>query len=253
MKSLLVFLPSRNRPERMYEAVQSFIDTTDGTHSEIRILVDKDDPQLEKYLEIFDKNVFKDRISYVVGEPDSYTNIVNREFKNDNNREFYCLTNDDIIFKTPEWDKLLSIDWAITTGHEPNMHEYHKERAVKGFPIISVIDGRICRELGWLQYPKLDQCCGDNVWHMFGVACKNLLYIKDVIYIHNHAVFGKVPMDEHYHKRLDNNYEEIVKDHKIYMNWAKYERMNDVKKVRGLIDRNNGKFKLRNTIKKGAK
>lgn len=242
-------MPSRKRPQRMKEAVQSYIDTTDGTHSEIKILIDNDDPTLEEYLKILKEDFNYENVSYVVGEPDTYTNIVNREFDNDRNRNFYCITNDDIIFKTKEWDKLLSVDWAVTTGHEPNMHEFHREKATFGFPIISVIDGRIIREIGWLQYPKLNQCCGDNVWYMLGTRCENLLYNKNVVYVHNHAYFGKAEMDEHYHKILDNNAENAKKDFKIYMKWLKYDIPLDTLKIKNLIRDNNGKFALKSKIK----
>ena len=115
-------------------------------------------------------------------------------------------------------------------------------------PIISVIDGRICRELGWLQYPALEQCCGDNVWYKIGTTCHILLYTKDVVYVHNHAYFGKAEWDEHYNKMFNNDKEKIKDDWQIYMHWLKYEYWDDCLKIKRLLEDNDARYRLRTKV-----
>lgn len=249
MKSLLIILPSRGRPDRIQECLDSYIMTTSGEFSEISVQLDHNDPKIDEYKKVLKK--YEGRVSYDIcrrpsDNPKVYciTRIINRKFYTDNNRDYYCVINDDMVFETVDWDKKLAIEWAISTCREPNMLAKHGEwkgnTPIAGFPIISVIDGRICREIGWLQMPELDGCCGDNCWFLIGLQAKNLLYNPDVVFYHNHQSFGKSEMDDTYSPVYGDNNAGAMEDYRRHCDWARYRMNKVIKSIRQLIEKNIG-------------
>lgn len=249
MKPLLIILPSRGRPDRIKGCIDSYLDTTDGEFSELSVQLDQDDKRLDEYKELLRK--YPSRVSFDVRKrpsenPNVYciTRIINRKFYSDRNRDYYCVINDDMTFETKDWDKTLAIPWAISTCKEPNMLAFHGEwkgnTPIAGFPIINVVDGRICRELNWLQMPELDGCCGDNAWFIIGLQAKNLIYNPNVIFYHNHQAFGKVEMDDTYKVIYGDNNAGAMEDYRRFTDWAKYRANPLIKNIRQLIEKNIG-------------
>jgi hypothetical protein len=52
MQKLLVLCPSRGRPERIKDFLDSFESTTDCFHTKLAVLLDKDDPCIPQYMEV---------------------------------------------------------------------------------------------------------------------------------------------------------------------------------------------------------
>lgn len=260
MKPLLIILPSRGRPDKIKLTLDSYIKTTDGEFSEVQIELDNNDPKVDEYKKIlrqYDSKRVKFKIRRRPSKnPKVYciTRIINRAFYNDINREYYCVINDDMIFETKDWDKKLAIPWAISTCHERNMIEkygrFNGNTPVAGFPIISVIDGRIVRELNWLQMPELDGGCGDNCWFWIGLQAKNLIYQDSIYFVHNHEAFGKSEMDDTYAPIYANNNEGALEDYRRFADWARYRSKLIIKQIRDLIEKNIGNAEL--TKAKGA-
>ena len=250
MKSLLIILPSRGRPDKIKKCLDSYIATTDGTFSEILVQLDMDDTRIDEYRNLI-RTYDEDRIKFSIRARPSLnknvyclTRIINRAFYADRNREYYCVVNDDMVFETKDWDKILAIPWAISTGHERIMigkhGEWKDQTPIAGFPITSVIDGRIIRELGWLQMPELGGGCGDNAWFWIGLRAKNLIYNKNMVYSHNHCEFGMADMDDTYRPIYGDNNAGALEDYKRFIDWAKYRANKDIKIVKDLIEKNIG-------------
>ena len=62
---------------------------------------------------------------------------------------------------------------------------------MKGFPIISGIDGDIVRALGWLQLPILRHSGGDNVWYWIGRRLGIAHIDEDIHWNHKSAYMGQ--------------------------------------------------------------
>lgn len=248
MKPLLIILPSRGRPDKIKKCLDSYLYTAEGDFSEVSVQLDSDDKNIKEYKTLLD-GYDKNKVTYNISRRPSekrycITRIINRKFYNDMQRQFYCVINDDMIFETCGWDKTLALEWCISTCKDPNMIEKHGSvvgnTPVEGFPIISVIDGRICRALNWLQMPELDGGCGDNCWYWIGLQAKNLIYNKNVIFYHNHQAFGKSEMDDTYLPVYGDNNAGAVEDFKKFIDWAKYRASPQIKMIRELIEKNIG-------------
>lgn len=104
------------------------------------------------------------------------TKIFNDIFNKNPDFDYYFMANDDIMFRTLEWDKILAKKGRISYGND----------TVQGYNLCTfpMIDGDIVRALGWLQLPTLHRYCGDTVWKFIGDNLGILDYYSDVIIEH---------------------------------------------------------------------
>lgn len=233
---LLVFCPSRARPDRLMSMVRTFCKTIDFSHTDLLVLLDKDDDCLEEYLDRIPRFI-KFRIFDRTGDKTFTTEILNRAFKIYNDYDFYSVTNDDIQYETLGWDVTLCNKGKISTGVERNMvKKYGKKRHgidIEGFPIFSVIDGDICRALGWVQLPELIHSCGDNVWYWIARRMNILEIHKDIFYIHKSYYFKDGEEDATF--KRTNVRDSLRNDANVYTRWVKYEINNAIVKIKEKI------------------
>lgn len=221
MKKLLTICCTRGRPELFKRMLRSFNDTK--VFSDLHVCLDIDDECLGDYITILEG------IRYTIFDRQTTTEMINQVFELCDEYEFYSVTNDDMVYLTDKWDELMCNKGCITSCREPNMIAKHGKKAV-GFPCISVIDSRIPKAVGWLQYPKLEHCCGDNVWYWISRRLKNKVYLDDVIIRHDHYYLLDKEKDDTYKRSCDMD--RIRRDHKTFMNWLKYEIPEDLKKIK---------------------
>jgi len=223
MKKLLIVCPSRGRYIRIGELLRSLNKTINHNHSDVLILLDKDDPQLENYkrtlprwvkYEVFDKSE----------DETLTTNIINKTFEKYNDYDFYSVTNDDIVYKTRGWDEALSQPLKISSCQDDTQYEKFGNQYIGNiqpatFPSTSIICGDICRALGWLQFPEIIHSCGDNVWFWLGQR-NNCLYANiDYHLDHNSPYFDRGEKDETY---LNCNGLDNKADYYTFKEWLKY-------------------------------
>lgn len=232
MKKLLVVCPSRGRTEKLQEMIRTFKDTCYLEHSDLVVLLDMDDECLNEYMATIPKWV----MIRTYDKSDMWTttteiiNLCFEEFKD--KYEFFSVTNDDFKYQTKFWDLLLCSKNRIATGFEPNMFEA-KGKATLGFPVTSVIDAEICKAVGWLQYPKLSHCMGDNVWWHIGKRLKIMHFDPQVIYYHENPFIVTSEKDATFDRV--NNPEIIAKEVRAFNQWFRYEIDNDLEKIRKRI------------------
>ena len=226
MKPILTVCPSRERPDRLRTMLESFYATS--INSMMLVIVDKDDPTLEQYRKVAEdfKNISLWETAYA-----SNTERLNAAFKNYPFYQFYHITNDDVIYRTPEWDRkfldILKNRTGIAFGDD-------KEFSDRLCPT-PFIHGNIVRALGWLQMPKLIHLYGDNVWMIIGKMLRNLFYVGDVVIEHMHPVAGKAEMDNVYLK--DNSKEMYEHDSDAFFQWCADESLKDVKHIGEVLNK----------------
>lgn len=107
----------------------------------------------------------------------SITTIFNNLFNKYPDFDFYFMANDDIEFKTKDWDKKLANKGKISYGKD-NIEGGHTGNFL-------MIDGDIVRALGWLQMPMLNRYCGDMCWKHIGKQLNILKYMPEVEIVHH--------------------------------------------------------------------
>lgn len=225
MVRLLVLCPSRGRPGRLKEMLNSFIDTQ--TCSRIKVFLDNDDPWIEEY-----HQAIGNKCSFTIDFRKSTTEIMNEAVKLCQHHDYYMVTNDDFIFHTKAWDSLLIS--AIEQRGGVGIAYGNDLLSGIQLPTTSVISGNIIRAIGWIQLPGLKHLYGDNVWRGIGIKAGCLIHHKGVIIEHKHAFKDRSLLDEGYIRV--NSKEMYRHDEKVFMDWMADGMVECVEKVKKLKD-----------------
>ena len=211
---LLVICPTRDRPDKVKDMLCSFKETYND--ADIIFLLDQDEPQMKKY-----KDVLKDE-AYCIAPRMPVTDYINQVFEMYPRYKFYSVTNDDFLYLTTHWDEMLCNKGTISYGDD----------GMNGarLPTTSVIDGDICRALGWLQMPGLIHLYGDVVWRDIGTTLGILEYHPEVDIEHNHYMNKKADKDETY--KFTNSRGMYERDEQAYILWRITDMKDDILKIR---------------------
>lgn len=115
----------------------------------------------------------------ICNEIKSITQVINDAYRKYPDFDYYHISNDDVEYKTRDWDIILAnaiIEPGISYGNDIFQGE--------NMPTFPMISGDIVRALGWLQMPTLNRYCGDVVWSFIGMQCKCLKYVPEVVIEH---------------------------------------------------------------------
>jgi len=227
---LLVLCPSRGRPGRLKEMLESFIDTQ--TCSRIKVFLDNDDPLIEDY-----QQAIGNKSSFTIDFRKNTTEILNEAVKLCQQHEYYMVTNDDFIYHTKGWDSMLIS--AIEERGGVGIAYGNDLLAGVQMPTTSVISGNIVRALGWIQLPGLKHLYGDNVWREIGLRAGCLTHHKWIIIEHKHAFKERSLLDDGYIRV--NSKEMYQHDEKVFIDWVKEGMAECVEKVKKLKEEH-GKY-----------
>ncbi len=147
--------------------------------------------------------------------------IINRTFTRFPQYDHYHIANDDFIYETQGWDKILASD-GISYGNDLVARE--------NCCTAPVINGDIARCLGWLVLPGLTHLYGDRVLMDIGHGLNKLRYHKDVIIHHRHYMSEPDLYDSVYEKT--NSKEAYALDEKVYREWRRNQMDEDIRRIR---------------------
>ena len=216
MNDLLVICCTRGRPDKAKEMFDSLKETSS---CDVVFCIDSDDPAISKYNEWMGEN-------RIIGNGQTTTQLINLAFQSNPEYEFYSVTNDDVVYETPGWDVALKNKGKISYGNDKCQGA--------NMPTISVIDGDICRAVGWLQMIKLIHLYGDCVWKVIGERLKILYYDKNVIINHKHFLYNhRIEKDSTYAKT--NSHDMYVTDGHAFEIWVRDEMINDCNKIKEIL------------------
>jgi len=235
MKKLLVICPSRARVNRLMDMIKSFNKTVNSEHTDLLILLDKDDSSLEEYLnkiplyirfQVFDRTDDKTLT----------TEIINRVFELNKEYEFYSVTNDDIEYVVEGWDEALCVKNKLSSGREYHANKRfgdyrRKTRTHKGvFPYTSVICGDLVRKVGWLQYPGIVHSHGDGIWYNLVKKLEVFNPNPKYLYIHHSHYYNDGEYDET--ARRTDCFNALEEDFKISTRWKHHKMMDLIKRIK---------------------
>lgn len=142
----------------------------------------------------------------------SITKILNDTFASNPNFDYYHITNDDVVYQTPNWDVKLA-----TKGKISYANDMFQGENLCTFPLI---DGNIVRATGWLQMPTLERYYGDNCWHFMGKQLGIMNYAPEVTIKHE----------------WQGAYFEIYKtDTQKFAEWLPWS-FRDIARIKGVLD-----------------
>lgn len=202
--------PSRSRPQKAYEVIDTFKKTY-SKRAKLIFYLDDDDVTVKDYPKSKDSDVIVH-----IGPRYGITGSVNQATTNYPNYRFYGFIGDDHRFRTENWDQkfIETIDekgkgWGIAYGDDLLMHEK--------LPTEVVISKNIIDAMGCMVYPELKHLYIDNFWMEIGRGIERLFYIPEIIIEHMHYTMGKSEQDALY--REVNSLESNERDSKVFVDF----------------------------------
>ncbi len=193
-----ILVPSRGRPARAGQMIQSALETAAGLDDvRIHLLVDDNDPELEAYQELA-----SELVSIDVGPQVGYTGSLNRAAAalwDDAGIVILGAFGDDVLFRTPSWDD--HVRAALPT---PGMAYADDLIHGRNHPSAVFMRAELARALGWLALPATTHQWADDGWKRLGQATKCLRYMDEVVIEHMHPGVGKAEWDDTYRGVFDD-------------------------------------------------
>ena len=236
-----ILCPSRERPKNLERLLKN-INEHSSKHSmiELVVYVDNDDPLLTSYLNI-DKNYkrseYKINFKLLVGEPKSVSKSWN-DIAKIANGDIFIMGNDDCIFETKNWDKILNQEVAKFPDKIFVMwfNDGLRAHMYGDFPIVS---RQWYNVLGYFT-PGCFEFIFNDTWIIdIGRRVKRLHYIKKVKLTHLHADIGIQKKDNTWEKNRSGENKNVYQRDEEKFNSTSYERDIDSKKILKYINKKN--------------
>lgn len=215
--SLLVIVPSRNRPQSIKRLLQAWQDT--GAVADLLVAVDNDDHALAEYKKLDCNLVVGPRLrlgptlnAVAVAEAGKYGAV--------------GFMGDDHLPVTKNWDV------AVERALEASMMVYGND-LLQGanLPTAVFMWSHIVKRIGYMVPPGMVHLYLDNFWLALGQSLNSIQYLPSVIIEHLHPSAGKADSDA--------GYEEVnapsLYDHDggLFHNYVATQLAADVEKILG--------------------
>lgn len=219
MDRVLLSCPSRERPHRLKEMLASYRETR-SPNTDLVIYIDNDEPRLSEYQALILPAGSKLEI-----HPRTYlAHIHNNIIKNNPGYDYYMPVNDDIIFRTSGWDKLLiqtiqekGGGWGIAYGNDlAGNHRWE-------LPTFGMVSGNIIRVLGYVYPLEVLALFGDTFLLDLGRSLGKIFYNPTVIIQH----YRELDYMDDYRASLDHD----KRDRMAYSNYMDTRFDSDVNKI----------------------
>jgi hypothetical protein len=177
-------LPSYNRPDLLRQTLQHCVETKMTTPGVI--LVNGGDQRAYRNIPLppnWRMKVRPENLGWAQGVAALY-----RLFPNE---PWYGFFYDDMVPKTPEWDRLL-LERLKPGGFVTAENNWHKPPRVQ----TAILDGALVREVGFLTLPKTWSCFTDDFWETLGNDLGCWTHASDVIVETLNPRKGDMPMTE---------------------------------------------------------
>lgn len=218
-----LLIPSKGRPEKAREALESADGAAGNPDTEIIVAVDNDD--LAAYAGV----IPAPNLVAVNHDGSGMAGALNRAVEYA--ASFYEVgiigfMGDDHRVRTEDWDRIVEqanaeMGGGIVYGNDL----IHGER----LPSAVFMDARIVLALGWMALPGAKHLYLDDTWRELGAAMGRLKYLPDMVIEHLHPTVGKAEWDDNY--RRVNASAVYEHDAAIYNRWFAEQREADAAKA----------------------
>ena len=236
--TVIVLCPTRGRPARAAETLESFRKTAVRLDTRLVFIVDRNDPTLTEYKKLGEQWARRFGVDadtpYVVTLADDETGDLVRATNAKIDRfwdhcDIFGHVGDDHLFRTSGWDakveEALRDDPGVAYGDDG----IHGE----AIPSACFVSASVVKALGWLALPTCHHLYIDNAWRTLGKRLGSCHYLPQVSIEHMHPLVGKAPQDEGY---VVNNAPAMYDhDRRAYEAWLAGPINDDIARVKAAI------------------
>lgn len=230
MSSLLMICCSLGRPHRIKEMLESYEATKSLDSTDILICLNSSDTRLSEY------DYLKPKYNIITRNPNYYTPVAN-EITSTSSYDYYGLVDDDYIFRTPSWDKIMvntlaskGKGWGISYVNDL----WHDSSVVFRHPSVPIMSAKQIKTVGYMILPTLNHFKIDTYMRDLVEPLGLLFYHPEVIVEHMHFHQKKAPDDASY--RWSYCPEEWQHGEKEYRIWKNLQADKDRAKIINAIE-----------------
>jgi cellulose synthase/poly-beta-1,6-N-acetylglucosamine synthase-like glycosyltransferase len=222
--------PTRKRPQNMERLTESLFSlASDPDAIEIIFYIDSDDEEsLSKCLELEQKY----NVRHIVGPRIVLSEMWNECWKvSKGDILFHC--GDDLIFKTPDWEK--EVLWCFSQIKDNIAFMFVNDESVqyeRNFGTHGFIHKDWANAVGYFCPPYFSSDYNDTWFNDVSEIIRRKYKLK-MVAEHMHPAFGKAEIDETHQDRLDRHLTDDVDS--LYASKHE-ERVQDAKKLQKIID-----------------
>lgn len=229
MQEMVWIVPSRSRPSNIERLIAGF--HTTRVHTDLLVVVDNDDPELEEYLKVAGKASSFEWFTLAVwsrlrlaGTLNYFALAMASEY------EQIGFMGDDHLPRTPIWDGLMSAKLRkMKTGMVYANDLFQRE----SLPTEVCMTSDIIRSLGYMVPTTMTHLYLDNFWLDLGRAIGRIEYLEQIVIEHIHPHAGKAPSDAQY-EDLNSNRQATADKH-AYDTYKRKQFPTDVAKILEMI------------------
>ena len=210
-------LATRSRPANCARFINAWKETQASTPVYVRL--DQCDPNLEELTSLDWPKEFTINIGPREGCRAAYTEAYNLH----GNESWYGMLADDLVPKTPHWDRLLieqagtkSISYPNDLGGKPRL------------PTHPVIAGDLVRAVGWFGFPLVQHLFVDTAWKVIGERLGCLHRMPEVIVEHMHPAWNKADGDLVYKESVQRS----AGDREKFNQWVEFTVPNLIERLK---------------------
>jgi hypothetical protein len=202
MEKLALIIPTKGRPE-LYQRFKDSWLQNGSDYSDIYPVIDADE------YSIYGDQAFAIYTPKGYGLVDKLNHAAN---KLKNRYKYIGFAADDIVIKTPDFDKLIVDEFETSPGFK--IMYFNDELNGEKIANHWVVRSNVIDAFGFFAPPQLKHMFIDNFITNIGRETNTIKYLDSVTWEHRHFVGGKANIDETY--RLSNNSEVMGHDEKEY-------------------------------------
>jgi hypothetical protein len=206
---ILFVYPSRSRPQRFREALQSIKDNLARPELACFVFtVDSDEPHLDKYLKVFHEN----GVVFYGGKSDSKIHAINRGMKNAPIEwDILVVMSDDMRFTAKGFDDIIRTD--MTANYKPGgvtLH-YRDPNQPDNHMTLSIMSRDYYGLFGYIYHPSYQSLYCDLEAKDVAQKINRYVYMggDKIIFTHLHPSLGLSEYDEQYRRTESDAVREV--------------------------------------------
>jgi len=229
MPDLLVIVPSRGRPRNIARLL-SAVRATAKLDTHVHVAVDEDDETLPQYEAVMAKAGAEGDVLETGPRKGLCGTTNDVAVKRAGEYPFLASLGDDMVPRTPGWDKALcrAIEDMGGTGFS---YPWTATREDIGEAIVMSSD--IVSALGWMALPECSHWYIDDAWTALGRGAGCIRHLRAVLVDHRQVATGKAPADE----TARDNGRSLGADKDAYYAWRRNRMADDIAVILKLRER----------------
>ncbi len=227
MEKILMFVPSRGRPN-IIEKLRTSFNKTSSSFAEILIILDHDDHNSYHKHHDLKYEIYEGESGYAQEKMNHFALKYAKKYK------YIGFIGDDNEFITKNWDELIYKE--LTNKGECSIGYMNDLMVEQGTAQLEacrnvIMSSKIIEKLSYMAPTCLRHFYNDNFWYNLGSSLDSLVYFNNVIVKHNHYLNNQSNYDKIYEIAYSNN--KMQEDGMRYNNYMLLEFEKDLKKING--------------------